>query len=398
MNTERIIERSGRKKLYLNKNLLIIFCITLTAILSVSTLAPAFPKIRETLGISDQSVGLLITFFTLPGVVLTPVLGVLADRYGRKRILVPSLMLFGIAGGMCAFVENFELLLTLRFVQGIGGAALGSLNVTVIGDLFSGKERTAAMGYNASVLSVGTAAYPALGGALADLNWNCPFLLAFIGIPVGLLVMFVLNNPEPKNRQNLKEYLHNLWISLKHRRVIVLFAASCVTFTILYGSYLTYFPLLLDGRFEVSSFVIGLVMSSMSAVTAVTASQLGRLASIFSEQTLLKASFIIYGVSLAIFPFVHTLWLLVIPIVVYGVAQGINIPSIITLLSGMAPMEYRAAFMSTNGMVLRIGQTLGPMLMGFMVILGGTDYAYAFFTGTVLAVVMFIVLAIILRK
>ena len=396
MNAELATESHIRKKPYLEKNLLIIFCITLTAILSVSTLAPAFPKIREEFAISDQSVGLLITFFTLPGVVLTPVLGVLADRYGRKRILVPSLMLFGIAGGMCAFITNFELLLTLRFVQGIGGAALGSLNVTVIGDLFSGKERTSAMGYNASVLSVGTAAYPALGGALADLSWNYPFLLAFIGIPVGLLVLFVLNNPEPKNRQNLKEYLHNLWISLKHCRVIVLFAASCVTFIILYGSYLTYFPLLLDERFEVSSFVIGLVMSSMSAVTAVTASQLGRLASIFSEQTLLKASFIIYGVSLAIFPFVHTFWLLVIPIVIYGVAQGINIPSIITLLSGMAPMEYRAAFMSANGMVLRIGQTLGPMLMGFMVILGGISYA--FFTGTALAVIMFVVLIIILRK
>lgn len=396
MNAELATESHIRKKPYLEKNLLIIFCITLTAILSVSTIAPAFPKIREVLGISHQSVGLLITFFTLPGVILTPVLGVLADRYGRKRILVPSLMLFGIAGGMCAFITSFKLLLALRFVQGMGGAALGSLNVTIIGDLFSGKERAAAMGYNAGVLSVGTTAYPALGGAFAYLSWNYPFLLAFIGIPVGLLVLFVLNNPEPKNRQNLKEYLHNLWISLKHRRVIVLFAACCVTFIILYGSYLTYFPFLLDEKFGVSSFVIGLVISSISAVTAVTALQFGRLASIFSEQTLLKASFIIYGVSLAIFPFVHTFWLLVIPIVIYGVAQGINIPSIITLLSGMAPMEYRAAFMSTNGMVLRIGQTLGPMVMGFMVILGGISYA--FFAGTALAVVMFVVLAIILRK
>lgn len=85
----------------------------------------------------------------------------LADRYGRKKILVPSLMLFGIAGGACMFTRDYHILLICRFFQGTGAASLGALNVTVIGDLYSGKERTTAMGYNASVLSIGTATYPA---------------------------------------------------------------------------------------------------------------------------------------------------------------------------------------------------------------------------------------------
>ena len=52
--------------------------------------------------------GLLITVFTSPGIVMTPLLGVLSDRYGRKKILVPALLLFGIAGGACA--RDFSLL------------------------------------------------------------------------------------------------------------------------------------------------------------------------------------------------------------------------------------------------------------------------------------------------
>src|SRR3712207_7363843 len=73
---------------------------------------------------------------------MTPLLGVLSDRYGRKKILVPALILFGLAGGACAFARSFELLLALRFFQGMGAAALGTLNVTVIGDIYEGRERS----------------------------------------------------------------------------------------------------------------------------------------------------------------------------------------------------------------------------------------------------------------
>jgi len=85
-------------------------------------------------------VGLLITAFTLPGIILVPIMGILADKFGRKKILVPSLMLFGIAGGSCFFFKNFSILLLLRFLQGIGGiiyVILGMNTVFYIGSGFS---------------------------------------------------------------------------------------------------------------------------------------------------------------------------------------------------------------------------------------------------------------------
>ena len=66
-----------------------------------------------------------------------------------------------------------------RAEQGIGASAIGSINVTLIGDLFAGRQRTTAMGFNASVLSIGTAAYPAVVGALALVAWSAPFALAW---------------------------------------------------------------------------------------------------------------------------------------------------------------------------------------------------------------------------
>ena len=90
------------------------------AVLGTSSITPAFPEIRDALGISSGQVGLLITVFTLPGILLTPVAGVLSDRYGRRKVLVPSLFLFGIASVACALATDFGLLLVLRTLQGVG--------------------------------------------------------------------------------------------------------------------------------------------------------------------------------------------------------------------------------------------------------------------------------------
>jgi len=385
----------SQKRIYLDTNLQIIFGVTLMAVLGVSSITPAFPKIVQELGISSKAIGLLITVFTFPGVVLTPVLGILADRFGRKKILVPALMVFGIAGGACAFARDFDLLLILRFFQGIGAASLGSLNVTIIGDLYSGKERATAMGYNASVLSIGTASYPAVGGALATLGWYYPFALPFIAIPMGLLVLFSLKNPELRNEQDLKEYFSNAWQSIKNRRVVGLFLASVITFIMLYGAYLTYFPLLIGGSFGAPPWMIGLIMAVMSLATAFTSSQLGRLAEIYSERTLLKATFILYALALVMIPFVPNLWAFLIPIIIFGIAHGVNIPNLQTLLAGLAPIEYRAAFMSVNGMVLRLGQTLGPLVMG--AVFGMWGIGSVFYAGAGFSIAMLVLVALMIK-
>ncbi|NLE75238.1 MAG: MFS transporter [Chloroflexi bacterium] len=381
---------------YRDTNLQILFCVTLVAVMSVSSITPALPGIAQVLGVSAQQVALLITAFTLPGVFLTPLLGVLADRWGRKPVLAPSLFLFALAGTACAFCRDFPLLLALRFGQGIGAAALGALNVTIIGDLYSGRRRAAAMGYNASVLNVGTASYPAIGGALATLAWYAPFFLPLLAVPVGLLVVFRLHNPEPRNHEDLGLYLRTAWASIRRREVVGLFVVGVATFILLYGAYLSYFPFLLRNRFGASPLLIGAMMSTMSLTTAITASQMGRLTKRFSERTLIRAAFVLYAIALPLIPLMPTIWLLPLPILVFGVGQGINMPSVQTLLASLAPIEHRAAFMSINGTVLRLGQTLGPLVMGVVFALWGASWP--FYAGAILSLLMVGLLAVTIRQ
>ncbi|SHI80820.1 Predicted arabinose efflux permease, MFS family [Tangfeifania diversioriginum] len=368
------------------RNIAIIYLITLVAVMGVASITPAFPSIREHFNISASQVTLLITVFTFPGIFLAPVVGLLADRWGRKTILLPSLFLFGIAGAACFFTNKWEILLLLRFFQGIGSAALGSLNVTLIGDLFSGQKRSAIMGYNASVLSVGTAAYPAVGGALAMAGWQFPFLLPLLAIPTGLLIIFYLKNPEPKEPQTIGSYLKRTWKNINKKTVWGLFIINVLLFFILYGAYLSYFPQLMVERLGATDFQIGLFMSGFSVVTAITSSQLKVINRYLKPKKQLTISFILYFVSMILLSFSGNWWLLIIPLITFGMGHGMLIPGIQTLLVGFAPLNERAGFMSINGMVLRLGQTLGPLFIGVFYAIGGTGVA--FLGGALVAVAM----------
>ena len=388
-------DRGEAQKVYKDHNLHVLFGVTLMAVLGVSSITPALPEVRDAFGVTSGQVGLLITVFTLPGVALTPVLGVLSDRHGRRKILVPALLLFGVAGGLCAFARSFELLLALRLLQGMGAGALGTLNVTVIGDIFTGHERSTALGYNSSVLSVGTASYPAIGGALAAIAWFYPFALAFLAIPIGFLVLFSLRNPETHNDQRLRDYFGDVLARLKDREVIGLLGVSLLTFIILFGPQLTFLPILMDERFGAPSYLRGAILSGASLTTALTSAQLGLLTERVAERTLLKVSFVLYAAGLVGVALAPSLWFLLVPAVLFGVAQGINLPNVFSLLNDHAPSENRGAFMATNGMSLRAGQTIGPLLMAATA--GTLGLTGAYLAATALALVALVLVSTLLR-
>jgi len=379
----------------LDATLSTLFGVTLMAVLGVSSITPAFPLIVRELGITPGQVGLLVSVFTIPGVLFSPVAGVLADRLGRRRVLAPALFLFGLAGAACGFSGSFSVLLALRFFQGVGASALGVLVPTIISDIYDGWERTVALGYNASVLSIGTASYPIAGGALAMIGWRYPFMLPIFALPIGLAVIFRMRNPEPENHQPFGLYIRSAAGTLRSPRVAGLFIIGIMSFVILYGSYLTYLPFLLDKRFGSSSFVIGLIMSTTSISTALVSSRIGFFVRQCGENRLLGVGFALYGIGMLLMPFMPVAGMFVLPTAIYGAGMGLNNPCIQSLLGAQAPREHRAAFMSLFSMMLRIGQTIGPLVMGMVYMCCGVDAV--FYAGAICAAVMVAVTVSLVR-
>jgi predicted MFS family arabinose efflux permease len=356
---------------YRDLDLWLLFALTIVAVGNVSSVAPAFPQVIDVFGISQVQVGWVVTAYSLPGILSAPLAGVMADRLGRKRVLVPTMFVFPVAGGACALARSFPVLLALRAFQGAAAAPLVGLAVTIIGDRYEGTARAAAIGYNASALNVGTATYPALGGALAAIAWFWPFALPLLALPVAAAVMWKLEPPPVDRAQTLWDYLDVAGDRLADRRVLGLLGINLGVFILIFGAFLTYVPELLDERFGSTPVVAGIVLAGASVSSGLVATQLGRLTTMVSEDRLIQLSLVIDAGALALMPLAPAPWGVGAASVLFGVAQGLNQPALQTRLTELASDASRGILLSLNGMILRLGQAIGPLLLGGALILGG---------------------------
>lgn len=115
--------------------LIAILAATLMTPMDVPLISPALPEVQAMFGVTESRAGLLITLYALPGILLGPVIGILADRIGRRYVLSSCLALFGLAGTAIAFTNDFSIALGLRVLQGIAaGSILSALAMSVVGD------------------------------------------------------------------------------------------------------------------------------------------------------------------------------------------------------------------------------------------------------------------------
>ncbi len=137
-------------------------------------------------------------------------------------------------------------------------------------------------------------------------------------------------------------------------------------------------PFLLNQKFDLSPPQIGMFLTLSSITTAIVATQVGKLTWKYGSLFLLKIAFSLYLIVNLLIPNIADIYIFLIPILIFGSAQALNIPSLQTTLAKLAPDNQRGAFMSLNGMVIRLGQTLGPMIIGIGYSIDGLSGAYLF--------------------
>jgi MFS family permease len=362
----------------------LIISISLIAISGVLSINPVVPKIAQSFNVAPQNIGMIMTIFLLPTTFGSLIFGALADRFGRKRILIPSLLLFGIGGILCALATNFRSLLEWRFLTGIGSASLESIELTLISDLYSGKMLTSAMGMNAAMIGVAATIYPVIGGMLAEFSWRYVFLLSMLAFPIALIIATKLKLPtkqEPTQKLNLKTYLKITWKNIQNPQVLGLLFTVFSMFIIELGAFYIYLPMYAGTVLHASGAEIGIILSIESIAFAIAASQLGVLTRWFSERSLISSGFLICGLSLLVIPAIHSTWSLVTPCIVFGISQAFALPSLQSMLAAIAPEGHRASFMALNVTVQSLGRALGPLFAGVTFGIWGVQgvfYANAF--------------------
>ncbi len=341
----------------------VIIASSLMGVMGVTLISPVIPDLRPAFGISDAQAGLVITAYALPGIFFTPVIGLLADRFGRKQVLVPLLLIYGFSGGAIAFTTEFTVVLVLRFFQGLGATALITLAITLIGDIYEGAQRNALVGVNGSMVGIGAAFFPLIGGTLGDIAWNVPFLVYGVGILVGFFAIILVQEPTRNgSSDNVRVYLGRLFATSKTPRALAVFTAMFASIFVFYGAVITALPLLLSDNFGLSPALIGIVLAVVSLTNAMTASQYGRISQTRSASELIALGFVAFGLGLLVLWIAPAIPAIVVGLFAFGVGIGLVFPSVDTMIIGGFSEELRAGMMGLRTSMLRLGQTTGPIV------------------------------------
>src|ERR1700754_457565 len=163
-------------------------CIILAVIMQAldTTIANvALPYMQGSVSASADQINWVLTSYIVAAAIMTPPSGVLANRFGRKRILMTAVVGFVIASVLCGIAQSLVEIVAFRLLQGFFGAALVPLGQSVLLDIYTAEERGSAMAVFGVSVMVGPVLGPVIGGWLTDhYSWRWVF---YINVPLGVL-------------------------------------------------------------------------------------------------------------------------------------------------------------------------------------------------------------------
>jgi MFS transporter, ACDE family, multidrug resistance protein len=366
----------------------LIFSITVTGVMANTLIAPALPDIIAGLGATTGQAGMLVAAATLPGIVMAPLIGLLADRYGRRTVVVPCLFVFGLSGVAAAFAPDLPTLLACRLLQGVGSAGLINLAVVIIGDHWDGTERARIIGQNSATLTLSIAVLPPLGGVLTDLaGWRASFLPYGIGMVTAVVVARRLPRAEHRDVR-IGEQVREAAGFVRSPTVLWALVTGFVVFVLLFGLFLTAMPLYLDEQFGLGASVRGLVMGLPALTSTVLALSIGRLQARFGTARLVLAAWLVFAGAFAVIAGAPVLAVVLLGILAYGAGEGTALPTLQNLVAGAAPASSRGSVVAMWVGAVRAGQTSGPLLAGVMLASVGARATFAAGAGVAAAMAL----------
>lgn len=377
--------------------LLTVYAITVTGILANTLVAPALPDIAADLGLSGGGAGAIVAAASVPGIFVAPLIGVFADRFGRRAVVVPCLVVFSVGGLLAMLAPSFVALLGARLLQGFGAAGLVNLSVVLLGDRFDGIDRARAIGRNAAVLTAALAVLPTIGGGLTAIGgWRLAFAPYALALVVAIASWRVLPDDRPTTVTPWRQQTRAAGSSLREPRAVAMLVAGFAAFALLFGLALTALPLHLDERFGLGPLARGLLLG-IPAASAVTVSlRIGSLAQRFGTWALVLSGFALWAVGFGAVAVAPAVALVAGAAVLWGIGEGLTIVPLQAYAATIAPHGQRGIVVAVWVGAARAGQSVGPALAGVVIGVAGTEGVFT--GGAVIAASIVVVGGVLLRR
>jgi MFS transporter, ACDE family, multidrug resistance protein len=330
-----------------------------------SMVAPVFPEVVEQLQFDPEWSGLLVSTHTLTTALATPLLGLLAGRIGKVRVLVLSLIGYAVFGFSGAFVSSYGAMMLSRGLVGASSGGIAAVSIGILSDLYDGDARTKMLGYVTSALASATVIFPVLGGWAGNYRWQYAFYLYGIALPVAFTAFLVLRRqPASATPAVDLSQADGMGQYLRQSRVQVLLIGLALTSALFYV-VVVYAPLYLKEAINASPIVNGGVLAAR-AVGAAVVSAVGasRMAKRIGANPTISLGFLFMAASLMLIPNLQDPPIIVLAALPFGIGFGLVMPNLYSALSEVAPQSQRTGILAIGTGISSFGQFVSPVVFG----------------------------------
>ncbi|MFT9846718.1 MFS transporter [Aneurinibacillus sp. REN35] len=341
--------------------------------LGIGLIIPIMPAFMNEMNLSGTTMGYMVAAFAFAQLLMSPLAGRWVDQFGRKKMIVLGLFVFGISELLFGIGTHVSVLYLSRILGGISAAFIMPGVTACVADITSLEERPKALGYISAAVSTGFIIGPGIGGFIAEYGIRLPFFvaaaLAFIAGIASLLVLkeslskeklavISAKNKHTSHLQELKKSLQPIYI-----------VAFIIVFVLAFGLsiYETVFSLFSDHKFGFTSKDIAYIITLSSIFGGVVQVFLfGKMIDVLGEKKLIQICLVAGGILAVISTVISSFWLVLAVTCMIFLAFDLLRPALMTFLSRAASQHEQGFVAGMNSTYTSLGNIVGPAVGGIL--------------------------------
>jgi MFS family permease len=350
---------------------------------STMSKTPVLPLFAAHLGATPQEIGWIVIASTIPGVLISFPAGAISDFIGQRRLIIASLVVFATAPFLYLLVTASWELMAVRFYHGFATAIFGTVATAALAAQYP-QRRGSVLSTYSSVTVVGRSIAPFLGGLLISVGsfysvyWACA-VSAVIAFAVGL--MLPPEAARPRTKVGFPQFFAALRVVLASRTIMLTSVVEAAQFLV-FGA-VEAFLALYAASVGIPPWQIGIILGVQLLSVIVIKPMMGNLSDRLGRRAIIFPGLALGIISVALLPLTAHVVALSILSVLYGIAFATVTSSTTALVADVTKNGQFGASLGVLRTIMDVGQTIGPVLTGFLI--GAWGYGVAF---PALAVVM----------
>jgi len=345
----------------MSRPLVVIFLTILVNLIGFGIIIPLLPFYAQTFGASPVAIGLLFASFSISQLIASPLLGEWSDRWGRRPILIFSLLGTVVSFVMLALAHSLVMLFAARVVDGLSGGNITTARA-YIGDVTDESNRAKAFGMLGAAFGLGFIIGPAIGGLFARISYTAPIWAAAVITIIATALAWAWL---PETVHRVDAVAGSPWRALgelsRRPGLRTLFAVDFIYWTC-FAIYQGTFALFGEQRFHFDVTQIGYILAGFGALGVVVQGALvAPVVRWLGERRTLTVGLIFAAFSWGATAFAYSVPMFIVLLVPGALGVGFCNPSLISLLSGAAGRHEQGRVQGAAGALESLGRTIGPM-------------------------------------